>query len=433
MSDADGTPEANAEGDGSGSVRPTTAEEVRQIVQEAASRREAIYPVGGGLALDELLPKPRPGIELSLSGLDRIVEFSPRDLTITVEAGTALAKLAENVDEAGLLFPFASKCDERSTIGGLVATAWNGPRRTGWGNLRDYVIGVRAIDGRGVAFKSGGKVVKNVAGYDLVKLLVGSRGTLAVITEVTLRLKPRPEARWLATLHPAEGQSLAKLIDQTNRPAIPYSVYEFVAAGDLPLPDTLGLEDGLLYCGWEGAKEEIDAAKAEIDDLVRAGCFRLEQSDEAAEGFEAIHSIGRDAPSSQFSIRVQAPPTVVTRVLGDASLAGISQGGGLVCIAPRSGAARLFIPRVDDRESASKALASLRRLVGDEGYVAVQRDTAGVAPTRESRFGRTSSPQFLMDKVKAAMDPYGILNPGRYVFVDAFQTANVASNGERGT
>ncbi|HEV7279547.1 MAG TPA: FAD-binding oxidoreductase [Pirellulaceae bacterium] len=418
-------------------VAPTTAEEARQIVQEAADRREAIYPVGGGLALDELLPKPRPGIDLSLAGLDRIVEFSPRDLTITVDAGTSLAKLAETVDEAGLLFPFASKfdrqsnigeeIDRRSTIGGLLATAWNGPRRTGWGNLRDYFIGVRAIDGRGVLFKSGGKVVKNVAGYDFCKLLVGSRGTLGVITEVTLRLKPKPEARWLATIHPAEGQSLAKLVEQTNQPAIPYSVYEVAVAEALPFPEQLELDDAFVRCGWEGPREEIDVAKAEIDALVRAGRFRLEESDETTKGFESVHLLGRDAPTAALYLRIQAPPTTLLQALSSASLAGFSPEGGLLIFAPRSGHARLFVPPIEDREAASKALAALREEIGGEGYVTVLRDRLGIAPTRELRFGRTTSPQFLMDRVKAAMDPCGILNPGRYVFADAMgDSADVA-------
>lgn len=405
------------EGDPSRRLAPTTAEEARQIVQQAAERREAVYPIGGGTSLEELLPKTRPGIDLSLAGLDRIVEFSPRDLIITVEAGVTLAKLAETVDEAGLLFPFASKLDETSTIGGLLATAWNGPRRTGWGNLRDYVIGVRAIDGRGVAFKSGGRVVKNVAGYDFCKLLVGSRGTLGVITEVTLRLKPRPEARWLATIHPTEGQSLAKLIAQTNTPAVPYSVYEI--AGGFRLSERLEADDAFIRCGWEGPREEIEVAKQEVDSLVRAGRFVLEECDETAEAFEAIHSLGRDAASATLYVRIQAPPTTMVRALNDLSLAGFSKEGGLFCLAPRSGHARLFVPQIEDRGLAARALAALRELIGGEGYVTVLRDRIGIAPTRELRFGRTSSPQFLMDRVKATMDPNGILNPGRYVFADA--------------
>ena len=413
MSDAGEKDARDGVAQGENLLRPTTAEDVRQIVQDAAARREAIYPVGGGLALDELLPKPRPGIDLSLTGLDRIVEFSPRDLTITVEAGMTLANLARTVDEAGLLFPFASRFDERSTIGGLIATAWNGPRRTGWGNLRDYVIGVRAIDGRGVAFKSGGKVVKNVAGYDLVKLLVGSRGTLGIVTEVTLRLKPRPEAQWGAVLIPTAGQSLAQVCADFQHPKIPYSQFE-VPFGIAPNDESRSrrLE---VFLDWEGPVEEIEVAKAEIETLMRSGRYRVDFDRDHA----FAHDLALDQLTADFQVLIQGPPATTLRAIVDSAPSFPDASGGVGFLSPRAGKARLFFPDVVDTKSTLIAVAALRERIGDDGYVTVLRDRKRFAPTRELRFGRTSSPQFLMEKVKAAMDPQGILNPGRYVFADA--------------
>ena len=114
-------------------------------------------------------------------------------MTITVEAGVTMRTLADLLAKERQRLPVDVPQAERATIGGVIATNWNGPRRYGEGIVRDFVIGISAVDGRGLPFKGGGRVVKNVAGYDFCKLLTGSLGTLGVITQVTLRLKPIPE------------------------------------------------------------------------------------------------------------------------------------------------------------------------------------------------------------------------------------------------
>ena len=135
----------------------------------------------------------RPGQTLDLTGLAKIVDYTPRDMTILVEAGVRMADLAATLAAEGQQLPIDVPRASEATIGGVVATNWNGPRRYGHGTVRDYVIGIHAVDGRGVAFKGGGRVVKNVAGYDFCKLLTGSLGTLGVITQLAFKVKPQPE------------------------------------------------------------------------------------------------------------------------------------------------------------------------------------------------------------------------------------------------
>ena len=135
----------------------------------------------------------QPGVGLDLTGLCKIVDYTPRDMTILVEAGVRMADLAAMLAAEGQQLPIDVPRAGEATIGGVVATNWNGPRRYGYGTIRDYVIGIHAVDGRGVAFKGGGRVVKNVAGYDFCKLLTGSLGTLGVITQLALKVKPLPE------------------------------------------------------------------------------------------------------------------------------------------------------------------------------------------------------------------------------------------------
>ena len=119
-----------------------------------------------------------PGRTLDLTGLNRIVDYTPRDMTIVVEAGVRMADLAATLAAEGQHLPIDVPRAGEATIGGVVATNWSGPRRYGHGTIRDYVIGIHAVDGRGTPFKGGGRVVKNVAGYDFCKLLTGSLGTL---------------------------------------------------------------------------------------------------------------------------------------------------------------------------------------------------------------------------------------------------------------
>src|SRR3954468_17658593 len=166
---------------------------VAEAGRAAYAANEAVYLVGGGTALDYGNASSQPGQSLDLTVLNRVVDYTPRDMTIVVEAGVRMADLAATLAAEGQHLPIDVPRASAATIGGVVATNWNGPRRFGHGTIRDYVIGIHAVDGRGVPFKAGGRVVKNVAGYDFCKLLTGSLGTLGVITKIALKVKPQTE------------------------------------------------------------------------------------------------------------------------------------------------------------------------------------------------------------------------------------------------
>src|SRR4051794_17502363 len=174
-------------------ITPATQAEVADAVRSAYEVGRAIYPLGGGTAQDYGIAPSQPGDTLDLSRLNRVVDYTPRDMTIVVEAGIRMSELASTLASEGQQLPIEVPRAGEATLGGVIATNWSGPRRRGHGTIRDYIIGVNAIDGRGIAFKGGGRVVKNVAGYDFCKLLTGSLGTLAVITQVALKVKPKPE------------------------------------------------------------------------------------------------------------------------------------------------------------------------------------------------------------------------------------------------
>ena len=130
---------------------------------------------------------------VQLGNIASLVEHKPEDMTATVEAGMILTMFQDELQRAGQWLPIDPPDPERTTIGDLLAYDWSGPRRYGYGTIRDYLIGIKVALGNGEIIKAGGKVVKNVAGYDLCKLFIGARHTLGIILEATFKLKPLPE------------------------------------------------------------------------------------------------------------------------------------------------------------------------------------------------------------------------------------------------
>jgi len=174
-------------------IAPAGAQETAEALRAAAEQKTAVYPCGGGTRASYGAQPSRPGLGLSLACMNRLVDYPNRDLTVTVEAGMTVRQLGEILAANRQRLPVDVPDGHRATIGGAVAVHAAGPRRFLWGTIRDYVLGFTAIDGTGTAFSAGGRVVKNAAGYDMCKLMVGSLGTLGVITQVTLMVRPLPE------------------------------------------------------------------------------------------------------------------------------------------------------------------------------------------------------------------------------------------------
>src|SRR5262249_27759773 len=154
----------------------------------------ALYPLGGRTMRDVGPPPPRPGLGVGLRGLNEGVDYPARDMTITAGAGIRVAELQRVLAAENQRLPLDVPRPGQATLGGVLALDVSGPRRLGAGTARDYVIGITTVNDEGQQTKAGGRVVKNVAGYDLCKLHVGAMGTLGIITQVTLKVRPRPES-----------------------------------------------------------------------------------------------------------------------------------------------------------------------------------------------------------------------------------------------
>ncbi len=175
-------------------IRPSTAGELAQQLAERAAKGDSIE-VGGGLTKRSMGGAPgAPDCRISTAGLGRVLQYEPADLTISVEAGVRLADLERTLGENGQFLPLDPPFGDNATIGGTVACDCSGPRRRRYGTARDMVIGMGFATVDGKTIRSGGMVVKNVTGLDMAKLMIGSMGTLGVITTVNLKVTPRPPA-----------------------------------------------------------------------------------------------------------------------------------------------------------------------------------------------------------------------------------------------
>lgn len=195
------------------------AEQVRQ----AAARKVPVFPLAGNTQPDWLLPAALPGVTLSLTGLNQLIDYPHQDMTITVQAGMTIARLQGILKEQGQTLPIDVPQPERATVGGSLAANINGPRRLGYGTWRDFIIGISWINDQGEEAKAGGRVVKNVAGYDFCKLFTGSLGTLGIITQVTLKVRPLFEKRTVVTQvlqHAELSKTVTGLLTSKNRPVL---------------------------------------------------------------------------------------------------------------------------------------------------------------------------------------------------------------------
>ncbi|HWO92768.1 MAG TPA: FAD-binding oxidoreductase, partial [Methylomirabilota bacterium] len=171
--------------------KPATAEEVARLLHEASEAGQAVYPVGGGRATQMGDPASRDGIEIRTTALDRVLERSQADMVVSVEAGITLESLQAELGKGGQFLPLDPFNSPGHTIGGLLATGWTGPLRLRFGSPRDFLIGIRVALPDGRLATAGGRVVKNVSGYDLMKLHYGALGTMGVIVAASFKVFPK--------------------------------------------------------------------------------------------------------------------------------------------------------------------------------------------------------------------------------------------------
>ena len=203
-------------------VFPADAGEIGAVLAYANKKRLAVLPIGGGTQLGLGHPPERADIALSLSRLDKIVAHEPADMTVTVQAGMSIAALQAHLAQYGQCLPYDPPLPGRATVGGIIATREAGPLRQVFRGVADRLLGIHVVTTDGKLVKAGGRVVKNVTGYEMGRLYAGSMGTLAVIVEATFKVQPRFEvAEGLIVALPdlsAVGRTIRALLDSDAEP-----------------------------------------------------------------------------------------------------------------------------------------------------------------------------------------------------------------------
>jgi glycolate oxidase FAD binding subunit len=308
-----------------------------------------------------------------------------------------------------------------ATIGGVVATNWSGPRRYGYGTIRDYVIGIHAIDGRGVAFKGGGRVVKNVAGYDFCKLLTGSLGTLGVITQLALKVKPRPEAAAAVLVVCHDLTAVDVMLERLAHLAAPPVAMDLLVGSAWDMGEETHSPATAIVVRVEGTDAEVDwLAELARHELTAGGGKAARRLDmQQAEALWASQvefsdrGAGELADESPLVIKIAVPPGDVTKAVA-ALLAFDPQctmqahaGNGIIY-------ARFA--QFSHADVTSTLIGKLRPMAVQHGgsLVILTTKLEGLTPHVISG-GRTET-IVLLERIKQKFDPHNILNPGRFVF-----------------
>lgn len=273
---------------------PETVEQVVAVIQEAAARNRVL---SFGPAPSELSPSESDIQPLSLHKMASVVDYPARDMTVTVQAGMTWGRLTEILKAENQQLPIDVAADDQ-TLGAIVAADLSGPRRYGYGTLRDYLIGMEAVDGQGRVFHAGGRVVKNVAGYDLCRLMVGSRCQLGVLTQLTFKLKPISVAQRLLVAEFSGFPNLDQALQQLNlsaaRPVI-LDVINARAAFRL-LPDRIRQEVGNLDAS---AAHPVSYLVFSVDGSPASCDWQIARlRDELTPTAAALHAVPRESQDS---------------------------------------------------------------------------------------------------------------------------------------
>ncbi len=367
--------------------RPTSTAEVAEIMRGAAVAGESVIPTGAGTKLGWGNPPTSADVLLDLSALDRVSEHASGDLIATVGAGMPLARLNEHVATAGQRLAL-DEVVPGTTVGGALATNTSGPLRMLAGTMRDLLIGVTMVRADGVVAKAGGKVVKNVAGYDVGKLLVGSYGTLAVVTEATFRLHPVPQSRRWVGATARDAAHAAELTQAVLHSQTVPSGLEVDATAD-------GIRVDVLV---EGRPEGVAGRTAVLSGLLHGA----EITEQPPVGWGS-HPWG----DRHVGIKVTFRLSGLADVLAAAGEHGLRGSAGV-------GVAYVAVPADRDITEIQAVLARLRETTGRHGGSAVVLDAPSEVKKQLDVWGPVPALD-LMRRVKDEFDPDHRLSPGRFV------------------
>ena len=377
--------------------RPQSAEQIAAALRLCTEAEVAVIPWGGGTAMAIGNPPRQAGVVIELGKLNRVIEHDHANLTATVQSGITLSALQTSLAPQMQFAPLDAPLPERATVGGTVAANLNGPRRSYYGSVRDLVIGMKVVFAAGEQIKAGGKVVKNVAGYDMCKLFVGSLGTLGIITEVTLRMSPIPESAATviasATLAQAE-----RFTDELSRSQLlPAAVF---------LSNDGDTEQWRLAVWCEGFEETVARHLRNLDDI--AARVGMNTGPLRGGTHNEFWEMLRDFPLQPGCLiyRVTLPRAKIfdfTRRVQ--SWAGVKLIGDV-------GAGTVWLALPAHRSGLEKFVELIEVARQQHGHAVVFTAPAELKQGVEV-WGPSPATISLQREIKRQFDPKGLLNPGR--------------------
>jgi len=386
-------------------VRPGSADEVAACMKVCSESDAAVVPAGQMTWLECGNPLKRADVVLSLERMRRIIDYSPPDLTATVEAGLTLSEFNAVTLRERQWLPLDPPGFKRASLGAIAACNSSGALRLGFGTPRDYVIGLKLVHADGTESKSGGKVVKNVAGYDMNKLYAGSYGTLAIITELTFKLRPLPDrSSTIVITSQYRGplfQLARRVLASELQPASVVLTRRLFESVESSWPD-----DALLirFIDSEPAVEhQVDWVIQAIDENYKA---TLLSENEAG----AVWAEVADFDQRAMRVRLSVPLSAVPAEFEKAFLAHLD------CVAAAdigTGIIRLAFDA--DGGSAVDQIKRLRAsAAGANGTLVIEKAPAETRRAVDA-WGDVGSTAELMRSIKARFDPQSLLNPGKFV------------------
>lgn len=391
---------------------PTCEDEIADILRACASRSEAVEVLGRGSKRGWGRPVAAEHT-VELSGMSGVTLYEPNELVLSARAGTSLAEIERLLDSEGqfLAFepmnagPLFGAPPAGGTIGGVLAGNLSGPRRIKAGAARDHALGIRAVSGAGTAFKSGGRVVKNVTGYDLSRGIAGSWGTLAVITELTFKVLPKPQGSRTVVVHGLGDRAAVDLLC-----AAMGSPWEISGAAHLPAGlarDMVG-DTAATLLRLEGFAPSVAYRAEKLAEIFGAGvAFSAIDDPQSAALWRFVRDVQCFAPGGhphrplwRASVAPTAGPDLVAALRGLDLRYFYDWSGGLVWIEvslETQGADMIRVRTAAEQLGGHATL--VRRGGADEDIPAFQPQPAGLAA--------------LASRLKKSFDPAGILNPGR--------------------
>ncbi len=408
-------------------VLPASVQEMQDVLQFAAKQDLSVVPAGAGTKLGIGNLPPKVDIVLATTHLNSVIEYEPADLTVTVEAGIRLSdlqtELAKHRQFLALNPPYAERC----TIGGIVATNISGPFRLRHGTARNQVLGLRVVHANGTVVKSGGKVVKNVAGYDLNKLYIGAFGTLGIITEVALKLSPIPTRQAiLATQFQGIQNAINTGLSIVRSQTLPMFVNLFINSDPLRSEtyaqgsDKADSKRPILLTGFGGDSETVAWQLAQGQHIVEqngaVGVTTIEGEPQQRLQKTVQEFSADNGENERVIAKVNLKRTDIAEFAGqivDANWACDVQ----MMVLLGSGVLYITIPVAleTDFQHLADVLSQLRQSAQEaRGNLIIE-----AAPPELKRhidvWGPVGDTLNLMKQVKAKFDAGGLLNPGRFV------------------